>query len=196
MTNLTAEETRVLETHEAGYATTRVEREMLCSAVHRLDAALTEALKDNRAIEVADDAYARGRAAGALEALDEVAELSGLPEVWWAGFNAIRARHLRASYAPQGPDMPLREPLHVVPVDSEPRFPQPFSGGTEPPQVWIPVSERLPALHEYVIATFPYPDGPRVGMTGRDSKRWISDIVPVAWMPLPPPYPIQIGGGS
>lgn len=52
---------------------------------------------------------------------------------------------------------------------------------------WIPVSERLPNVHEVVLATYEIDDGSRIAITRYDKYGFLVGNV-TAWMPLPEPY--------
>jgi hypothetical protein len=53
---------------------------------------------------------------------------------------------------------------------------------------WIPVVERLPEKHQYVLVTYKGLDGRRfVVVTNWNPNTWI-ESKSVAWMPVPEPY--------
>ena len=61
---------------------------------------------------------------------------------------------------------------------------------------WIPISEKLPEEHTEVILQyrrFILPDDDLFALTSRcDYNLWTGigrEIEPIAWMPLPEPYP-------
>lgn len=55
-------------------------------------------------------------------------------------------------------------------------------------QQWIPVTERLPEKHQYVLVTYNGLDGRRlVVVTNWNPNTWIESNS-VAWMPVPEPY--------
>lgn len=55
-------------------------------------------------------------------------------------------------------------------------------------QEWIPVTERLPEKHQYVLVTYKGLDGRRlVVVTNWNPNTWIESNS-VAWMPVPEPY--------
>ena len=56
------------------------------------------------------------------------------------------------------------------------------------PVKWIPVTERLPKKHQYVLVTYNGLDGSRlVVVTNWNPNTWIESNS-VAWMPVPEPY--------
>ena len=57
----------------------------------------------------------------------------------------------------------------------------------EQEQKWIPVSERLPNIHEIILATYEVEDGSRIAITGYGKYGFLVGNV-TAWMPLPEPY--------
>lgn len=52
---------------------------------------------------------------------------------------------------------------------------------------WIPVSERLPELHQKVLATYVTEDGANIAITYYDKHGFLIAEV-TAWQPLPEPY--------
>ena len=71
----------------------------------------------------------------------------------------------------------------------------------EPVQKWIPVSERLPDVDEYIIISFENFSVPMIGRytvddddsgtfrIGDEDESFVeNDLYVIAWMPLPEPY--------
>lgn len=55
-------------------------------------------------------------------------------------------------------------------------------------QQWVPVTERLPEKHQYVLVTYKGLDGRRlVVVTNWNPNTWIESNS-IAWMPVPEPY--------